>query len=124
MLSVKSEAGRAPEPRLWNGPWMLNVIGEVSVLEPVGVKVNPRSSTPLLTEWPPPKVCLSRVCAFDELELSELEPHADRPDAATITTRSSARRRGPQVPLGMQLSPQRRGKSGANVASRQCAGAS
>jgi len=80
------------------------VIGVERVLEPVGVSVTAKLSTPLLTEWPLEKVCLSSDCALpDPPEL--LEPQAATTIAATIAATMGPNLLMPRF-ISMQHPPQ------------------
>jgi hypothetical protein len=109
MAMVKFDWGSWPLPRLWKGPLMLKLIGEVKVLDPDGFSEKLMPRTPLLTGLPLAKVCLSRLCAFPEPEPLELDPQAATATEATTAPRSSTRRNhgDPDVfRVFMQLPPQ------------------
>ena len=83
-LTVKSDSGSLPAPRLWNGPPKLSVIGPFSMLDPDGSIVSVRSRLPLVTVCVPVKVCLSSVLGLAEPLLAP--PHAAV--AATVSIAS------------------------------------
>src|SRR2546421_5044155 len=91
MLTLKSDAGSFPFPRLWNGPPNASVIGPVRVREPVGTTRSVKLRLPLPTVWEPLKVCLRRVPASPP----ELLPHAASVIEASAAISSVHNARGP-----------------------------
>jgi hypothetical protein len=92
-LTVKSDSGSFPLPRVWNGPPKLSVIGPLSVEDPPGSIVRLRSSLPLETLCEPLKVWPSSVLGLSEPPLEALPQAATMTDATSIRSVMSAVRR-------------------------------